>query len=102
MKQSAFMETHPLAMAAFATPPGHKLVTAEMTVGVTAEPVGVFADWPQNIIDGVYGALEILNAKAIHTGGPYQLLTAEAGTEDGKAFIKMVAFRYVLRLKAAH
>lgn len=96
MKQSPFANQHPIVNAQIATPPGYRMVTADLTVSVTAEPAGPFSEWPQNVIDGVMFALERLNDKAKHTGGAYTLLTAEAGTEiEGDAWVKLVAYRYV-------
>lgn len=45
---------------------GYKLVTehrkADLYCDVTAPLAGEFADWPQNIKDGIYKALERFNA----------------------------------------
>lgn len=93
---SPFAGEHPLAAAVAATPEGCRMVTAEMVASVTAAPQGVFAEWPQNVIDAIMLAFERLNSKAVHTGGPYNLLTAEAGDDVGEGpYIKMVAYRYV-------
>jgi hypothetical protein len=39
-------------------------IIADLIVNVSAKPVGEFADWPANIQDGIFAALERLNNKA--------------------------------------
>lgn len=95
-KPSPFASEHPRVALEMSCPPGMRVTYAEMTCGVSSAPIGVFKDWPQNVIDTIMFALERLNMKAKHTGGEYTLMTAEAGDDVGEgAYIKMVAYRFV-------
>lgn len=83
-----------------ACPTGARVTVADLICNVTSEPEGPFDDWPNNIKDTIWHALEGLNRVVKEQGrvAVFQLVYADVGTDPDThvAFIAIKAGAYEL------
>lgn len=69
----------------------HQYRVAEVVADVSGPLQGKLNDWPANIQDGIYAALERKNARSRGEGAVFEIRDSMCDHDDGQWFVRVVA-----------